>query len=64
MELKLAEHHGGIRDIARGNSGYQESQVSRHFKADRSLIDVAIYGRSLIYKGRSSAYVGDCIAIE
>src|SRR5260370_40508754 len=48
MDLKPAEDHGGIRDIARGSSGYQEGRVSRHFKADGSLIDVAIYGRSLI----------------
>jgi diguanylate cyclase (GGDEF)-like protein/PAS domain S-box-containing protein len=57
MDLKPAEDHGGIRDIAQGNSGYQEGRVSRHFKADGSLIDIAIYGRSLIYEGRSASLV-------
>jgi diguanylate cyclase (GGDEF)-like protein/PAS domain S-box-containing protein len=58
FELKPAEDHGGIREIAQGNSGaYREGRVSRHIRADGGLIDVAIYGRSLNYRGRSASLV-------
>ena len=57
LELKPPEDHGGIRDIAQGTSGYQEGRVSRHIKADGGLIDAAIYGRSLNYRGRSASLV-------
>jgi diguanylate cyclase (GGDEF)-like protein/PAS domain S-box-containing protein len=57
FELKPPEDHGGIRDIAQGTGGYQEDRVSRHIKADGGLIDVAIYGRSLTYRGRSASLV-------
>jgi diguanylate cyclase (GGDEF)-like protein/PAS domain S-box-containing protein len=57
FELKPPEDHGGIREIAQGSGGYQEGRVSRHIKADGGLIDVAIYGRSLNYKGRSASLV-------
>jgi diguanylate cyclase (GGDEF)-like protein/PAS domain S-box-containing protein len=57
FELKPPEDHGGIREIARGTGGYQENRVSRHIKADGGLIDVAIFGRSLNYRGRSASLV-------
>src|SRR5215203_1214037 len=57
FDLKPPEDHGGIREIAKGSGGYQEGRVSRHIKADGGLIDVAIYGRSLNYKGRSASLV-------
>jgi len=58
FELKPPEDHGGIREIAQGSGGYQEGRVSRHIKADGGLIDVAIYGRSLNYRGRPASLVG------
>jgi len=57
FELKPPEDHGAIREIAQGSGGYQEGRVSRHIKADGGLIDVAIYGRSLNYKGRPASLV-------
>ena len=57
FELKPPEDHGGIREIAQGSGGYQEGRVSRHIKADGGLIDMAIYGRSLSYRGRSASLV-------
>jgi diguanylate cyclase (GGDEF)-like protein/PAS domain S-box-containing protein len=57
FELKPPEDHGGIREIAQGGGGYQEGRVSRHIKADGGLIDMAIYGRSLNYKGRPASLV-------
>jgi diguanylate cyclase (GGDEF)-like protein/PAS domain S-box-containing protein len=57
FELKPLEDHGGIREIAQGSGGYQEGRVSRHIKADGVLIDVAIYGRSLNYRGRPASLV-------
>jgi PAS domain S-box-containing protein len=57
LELKPPADHGGVRDIAQGTGGYQEDRVSRHIKADGGLIDAAIYGRSLNYRGRSASLV-------
>jgi diguanylate cyclase (GGDEF)-like protein/PAS domain S-box-containing protein len=57
LELKPPEDHGGVREIAQGSSAYLEGRVSRHIKADGGLIDVAIYGRSLTYRGRPASLV-------
>jgi diguanylate cyclase (GGDEF)-like protein/PAS domain S-box-containing protein len=57
VDLKPPEDHGGIKAIAQGSGGYLEGRVSRHIKADGSLIDMAIYGRSLNYGGRPASLV-------
>ena len=57
MELKPAKDHGGIREIAQGKTGYQEGRTSQHITANGDLLDVAIYGRSLVYGGRPASLV-------
>ena len=57
FELKPPEDHGEIREIAKGGDGYRVGRVTRHIRADGSLIDVAIYGRSLDYRGRAASLV-------
>ncbi|MFZ2155493.1 MAG: EAL domain-containing protein [Bradyrhizobium sp.] len=57
FELKPPEDHGEIREIAQGGNGYRVGRVTRHIRADGGLIDVAIYGRSLDYRGRPASLV-------
>jgi diguanylate cyclase (GGDEF)-like protein/PAS domain S-box-containing protein len=57
FELKPPEDHSEIREIAQSGNAYRVGRVTRHIRADGSLIDVAIYGRSLDYRGRSASLV-------
>jgi diguanylate cyclase (GGDEF)-like protein/PAS domain S-box-containing protein len=57
LDLKSADEHRGIQDIAEGTGTYQRNRTSRHIKADGSLINVVVFGRKLSYQGHSASLV-------
>jgi diguanylate cyclase (GGDEF)-like protein/PAS domain S-box-containing protein len=58
LDLRPHEEREAIRAVIQANEGgWVQGTVRRHFKADGTRLDVALYGRSLRHEGRDAALV-------